>query len=103
MTEQAMATVQPSCIAPVSPQRSKRKVKMEHWKIVPTTGHTTALIGVVGTNYVQTSPICFCTSGEIQTENTRYILGKKQPGMWQIQLKIKRPEQAANLIKHGVL
>ena len=81
----------------------KRKVHMKHWKIVATTGHTVSLIGAVGTQYVQTTPICLARPGEVQTENTHYILGKKQPGLWELQLQLKRPDQVANLKKHGVL
>lgn len=103
MTAQAIEILQPSCTTPAFPKRSERKVKMEHWKIVPTSGHTVSLIGVVGTDYVQTSPICYGRPGEIQTENTHYILGSKQPGVWEKHLHMMRPDQTANLKKYGVL
>ena len=101
MTDRTIESMQPINTAHAYTLRPKRKVKMEHWKIVPTTGHTVSLIGVVGTEYVQTSPICFGRPGEVQTENTHYILGDKQPGKWENQLQLNRPEQADNLRKHG--
>lgn len=103
MTERATESMQPICTAHAFTQRSKRKVNIEHWKVVATTSHTVSLIGVVGTDYVQTSPICYGRPGEVQTENTHYILGNKQPGMWEVQLQLNRPEQADNLRKHGVI
>lgn len=76
---------------------------IQSWKIVPSTEGTVSLVGIVGGVAIQSSPICFARPGEIRTENSHYILGSKLPGVWEIQLEMKRPEKVANLRKLGVL
>nr|WP_192963411.1 hypothetical protein [Pseudomonas fluorescens]CEK42237.1 hypothetical protein PQBR57_0284 [Pseudomonas fluorescens SBW25] len=80
----------------------KRKT-INNWKIVPTTGNTVSLIGEVDGQVIQTSPIAQAKPGEVRTQNTHYVLGEKMPGVWEIQLDMRRPSQSENLRKNGVL
>jgi len=74
-----------------------------NWRIVPTTGNTVSLIGEVDGQVIQSSPIAQAKCGEVRTQNTHYFLGEQSPGVWEIQLAMRRPTQAEILIKHGVL
>ncbi|NVL49873.1 hypothetical protein F2S72_08985 [Pseudomonas syringae pv. actinidiae] len=76
---------------------------IHNWKIIPTTGNTVSLMGEVDGQKIQTSPIARARKGEVQTQNTHYILGEKVPGVWEIQLDIKRKPQSDNFRKLGVL
>lgn len=70
---------------------------------MPTTGNTVSLIGEVDGQVIQTSPIAQAKPGEVRTQNTHYVLGEKMPGVWEIQLDMRRPSQSENLRKNGVL
>jgi hypothetical protein len=70
---------------------------------VPSSGDTVSLLGVVKGRPTQTSPICFARPGEVKTENSHYLLGEKSPGLWEIQLEMKRSTQVKNLKRMGVL
>lgn len=76
---------------------------ISNWKIIPTTGNTISLMGEVEGQVIQTSPIAFGRKGEVQTRNTHYVLGERHPGVWEIQLDMRRPTQAENLRNLGVL
>ncbi len=77
--------------------------EISNWKIVPSTDDTVSLIGDVNGILTQTSSIKFARPGEVRTQNTHYKLGEKSPGMWEIQLEMRRPSQVANLRRLGVL
>lgn len=74
-----------------------------NWKIVPSSEDTVSLVGDVNGQVTQTSPVRFALKGEVKTENSIYLLGDKLPGVWEIQLEMKRPTQVNNLRRHGVL
>ncbi|CAM8643449.1 hypothetical protein MCEMSEM18_03568 [Comamonadaceae bacterium] len=74
-----------------------------NWKIVPSSEDTVSLVGDVNGQVTQTSPVRFARKGEVKTENSIYRLGDKLPGVWEIQLEMKRPAQVNNLRRHGVL
>lgn len=76
---------------------------IEDWKIVPSTENTVSMFGIVDGRRIQTSPIILARKGEVKTKNTHYILGNKNPGMWELQLEMRRPKQSENLKKQGVL
>lgn len=76
---------------------------LDNWKIVPSSDNTVSAIGVVDGKSIQTSPICFGRAGEIKTENSHYKLGAKLPGIWEMQLEMRRAKQASNLKKLGIL
>jgi hypothetical protein len=76
---------------------------IQDWKIIPTTDDTISLIGTVDGVRVQTSPIVLVRKGEVKTQNTHYILGEKQPGIWEIQLDMRRRKQTDTLRNYGVL
>lgn len=80
----------------------KQKV-IQHWKIVPSSDNTVSLVGEVNGVITQTSPIRLARPGEVMTENTHYQLGEKSPGLWEVQLEMRRPQQVSNLKRHGVL
>lgn len=77
--------------------------KIERWKVVPSSDNTTSLVGVVDGVATQTSPIQFARPGAVRTKNTQYLLGEKLVGVWEIQLEMRRPSQAENLRRMGVL
>jgi hypothetical protein len=81
---------------------SKTKT-IDDWRIVPSSGNTVSLIGMVDGRTSQTSPICFARPGEVKTKNTQYLLGAKSPGVWEIQLEMTRQSQLSNLRRLGVL
>ena len=76
---------------------------MCNWRIVPTTSNTVSLIGTVNGEQIQSSPISFARPGEVKTGNSHYVLGERSPGMWEIQLEMRRPSQTQNLRRLGVL
>jgi hypothetical protein len=76
---------------------------INNWKIVPTTNNTVSLIGEVDGQVMQTSPIKMARPGEVQTRNTHYLLGDKKPGVWELQLEMRRRTQSDTLRKQGVL
>ncbi len=76
---------------------------IQNWKIVPSSEDTVSLVGVVDGVSTQTSPICFGRPGEVRTENSHYILGDRLPGVWEIQLEMRRREKVAKLRQFGVL
>lgn len=76
---------------------------INNWKMIPTTEDTVSLIGEVDGVRIQTSPIKQARTGEVITENTHYLLGDKCPGIWEIQLEMRRRSQTETLRKHGVL
>ena len=73
------------------------------WKIVPSTGNTVSLIGMVNGVKTQTSPIQLARAGEVQTLNTHYTLGERVADVWEIQLQIRRTKQYNTLQENGVL
>lgn len=73
------------------------------WKIVPSTGDTVSLIGMVNGVKTQTSPIKLARAGEVQTLNTHYTLGERIAGVWEIQLQMRRTKQYNTLQENGVL
>lgn len=77
--------------------------RIEDWKIVPCTGDAICLIGLVDGVITQTSIIAQFRRGEVKTQNTHYILGERNAGMWEIQLQMKRPVQWEKLRQFGVL
>lgn len=76
---------------------------INNWKIVPSSEDTVSLIGDVDGVITQTSPVRFARPGEVRTDNSHYKLGLKQPGLWEIQLELRRPRQANSLKTNGVL
>lgn len=87
----------------MSGNASTRPKTINHWKLVPSSGGTVSMFGVVEGRQVQTSPICHGRPGEVKTENSHYILGGKLQGVWEIQLEMRRPEKTASLRRLGVL
>lgn len=76
---------------------------MSNWRIIPTTGNTVSLMGEVDGVVIQTSPIAFARKGEVKTQNTHYVLGDRHPGLWEVQLEMRRRSQTENLRNLGVL
>lgn len=77
--------------------------RIENWKVIPTSGGTVSLVGEVKGTVTQTSPICQARPGEMRTENSHYVLGTRQPGLWEVQLQMHRPIRYANLCAAGAL
>lgn len=77
--------------------------RIDNWKIVPSSDNTISLIGDVNGVRTQTSPIRFARPGEVKTDNSIYVLGEKLPGMWEIQLEMRRPSQVKNLREQRIL
>jgi len=76
---------------------------INNWRILPASEGTICLTGVVDGKQIQTSSIKAARAGEVLTENTHYKLGDKSPGMWEIQLQMKRKDKYDNLCKYGIL
>ena len=76
---------------------------INNWKIIPTTDNTVSLVGEVDGQVIQTSPIARARKGEVLTQNTHYLLGEKQPGMWEIQLEMRRRTHSDMFREYGVL
>lgn len=77
--------------------------KIENWKIIPTTGNTISLVGFVKSESIQTSNIVLIAAGAVRTKHNQYNLGVKLPGIWEIQLQMRRPKEYAKLQSYGIL
>lgn len=74
------------------------------WKIVPVTGGEICLVGMVAEILTTTTVIVGIRKGQMKTESgTIYNLQARNPGMWELQLEMKRPSKYANLRQAGII
>ncbi len=71
---------------------------IENWKIMPMHGNDICLVGEVCGAHRTTSPIKAVRRlnqfFQVRTETGNiYNLGIKSPGLWEVQLQMKRPEK----------
>ena len=92
----------PMIKAPEAHHRVEKK-EITDWAIVPTTEDTISMIGVVNGLVILTSPIRFVKKGEVQTMNSHYLLGEKQPGLWELKLAVLRPKHLQMLSDNEIL
>lgn len=78
--------------------------RIENWRIIKVHGGGVCLVGEVDGKHTQTTNVIAANTGHLKTETgSIYALGKKDPGVWEIQLQIDRPKEFANLQKNGIL
>ena len=77
---------------------------IENWKIIAVSGAGVCVIGLVDGKELQTTVVTGSSGKNIRTESgSVYELGNKNPGLWEVQLQMKRPEQFKNLQKNKTL
>jgi hypothetical protein len=76
---------------------------INNWKLVPTSENTISIMGVFEGKNIQTSPITAAREKEVRTVNSTYVLGSKNSGVWEVQLRHQRPNQTKTLKDLGVL
>ena len=79
------------------------------YRILPQQGGGVCVVGtfkgacVVVPKY-QTTRIVSAKAGMVKTESgSIYTLQDMEPGMWLMQIKMKRPSEAANLERYGLI
>lgn len=77
--------------------------QMTNWKIIPTTDGTVSLLGEVNGVMTQTSPIVQFRKDEVKTKNSHYQLSDMNPGMWVLQLQMRRKETYDKMCAFGLL